>query len=90
MTSKLSKQLYAARQRLGYTLRDIERLSHRQITNAYISMVEHGIGENISPKKLRVLCKILKLDYMSMMMAAGHITKKEMHDRACQRCGYWT
>ena len=79
MPSKLSKQLRAVRLSLGYSLRDVERLSKGKISNAYVSIAEHGI-ERPKPETLRILCKVYQLDFISMMKVAGHIKPGDISD----------
>lgn len=81
MTNALGRLLRAARARKGYTLRDIERLSKKKITNAYVCQIELGGGrvELPSPGKLRLLGEILHVDYITLMRAAGYITKRDLH-----------
>jgi transcriptional regulator with XRE-family HTH domain len=78
MTTKLSKQLKTARLKLNLTLRDIEKSAGGKISNPYISQLENGNVTNPSPEILRWLSRELKLDYVKLMMTAGHITKKDL------------
>lgn len=78
MTTKLARQLRAARLRMGFTLRDVEKKSGKKITNAYLSQLEHGAHADPSPKKLRAICDVLKLSYIDIMIAAGYLNQQEL------------
>lgn len=80
MTNALGRLLRAARERKGYTLRDIERISEGEITNAYVCQIELGEGRVELPKvhKLRLLSRILDVDYVTLLIAAGYLTTKDI------------
>lgn len=78
MTTPLSRRLKQARLRLGISVREIERLSKNKISDGHASQIENGIAQNPTPQTLRILCTILELDYLTIMMAAGYITKQDL------------
>ena len=63
--------MHAARLAKGLSLSDIEKLSDNTITKTYISAIERGTRP--SCKKLRVLSKIYKLNFIELMILAGHV-----------------
>jgi transcriptional regulator with XRE-family HTH domain len=75
---KLHNKLRASRIAQGLSLRDIERMSGHQISNPHVSQLERGIETKPSPHHLRVLAKVLKLDYLELMILAGYITFRDM------------
>lgn len=75
---RLHHVLKAARYNRGLSLRDIEHISGNKISNTYISMLERGREHDPSPHKLRVLARILKLDYMDLMERATYITARDL------------
>lgn len=70
-----------ARKNSGMTLRDIERKSKGKIANSYVSQIETGFtekhGVNPTPQVLRILSGVLKIDYLELMIAAGHLTTQD-------------
>lgn len=81
MTSELGRRLRAARRRLGYTVRDIERFTKNEVTDSYYSQLENSKCLNPHPHKLRALCIALDLDYIDMMIAVSYITVRDLRDR---------
>lgn len=69
--TKLATVLRTARQEKGLSLSDIEKLSDSTIAYSYVCGIERGAIP--SPKKLRVLANILKLDFLELMILAGHV-----------------
>lgn len=78
MTNRLATLLKAARLKRGITIRAIEKESFGGITNGYVSRLENGYETQPSPPKLRVLCAFIGLDYVTALMAAGYINKKDL------------
>lgn len=78
MTHKLQRKLKAARLKLGLSIRDVERLSKNKVHNSHVTHLEKGRIEFPNPNLLRILCRILKLDYVSVLMLAGYLTKKDL------------
>jgi transcriptional regulator with XRE-family HTH domain len=74
--NKLALVLHRARQDRGLSLREVQKLSDNKITSVYVNNIEiHGMIP--SPKKLRVLATIYKLDFLELMIIAGHVTAIE-------------
>jgi transcriptional regulator with XRE-family HTH domain len=78
---KLNETLKRARAFSGLTLRDIEQLSDGEISNAFISQIENGHVQHPSPRSLRILARILKLNYLELMIYAGHLTIRDLKGR---------
>ena len=77
---KLGTRLRTARKKLGMTLRDVERLTKREITNPQISMLERGATLSPRPITLRALSRVLKIPYIELMILAGHINFKDLKE----------
>lgn len=73
--------LRAARLSAGLTLRGVEHISNGEITNPAVSQIEMGREKNPKPKTLRVLARVLKLDFVDLMILAGHLTDKDVKGR---------
>lgn len=78
---KLQSRLKAARLAHGLSMRDVAKLSDGTISNPYICQIEQGNFADISPVKLRTLSKILKLDFLELMILAGYLTVKDLKGR---------
>jgi transcriptional regulator with XRE-family HTH domain len=76
MKTNLSARIRSARLAQGLGLRDVE--AKGGISNGYLCQVEHGQVTDVHPKKLRVLAKALKLDYLELMILAGHLTIRDL------------
>lgn len=75
--TKLSKVLRDARLSKGLSLRDIEKLSDNTISNMHVFNAENR-GDIPSPKKLRILAKVLKLNFLELMILAGHVEATDL------------
>ena len=53
--SSASSMLKARRQELGFTLREVEKITGGQISNAYLSQLENG---RIKSPSLRLICAL--------------------------------
>lgn len=78
--TKLAEVLQKARLARDLSLRDIQKLSDNTITNTYVNNIEN-LGLTPSPKKLRVLATILKLDFLELMLLAGHVDKSDLNKK---------
>jgi len=72
MTTPLGDKLAAARNRRGWTLRDVE---HRTgIHNAHLSQIEKGSIERPAPNILWTLAELYEeLNYEELLRLAGHV-----------------
>jgi HTH-type transcriptional regulator, competence development regulator len=59
----------------GFTLRDVERITEGQISNAYLSQLETGGIERPSAMKLHRLASAYAVDYNVLMEKAGFIAE---------------
>ncbi len=76
--NRLSTRLRNARRQQGLTLRDVARCSNGAISNPYVCQLESGRPVEVYPHKLRVLAKVLKLDFLELMILAGHLTVQDL------------
>lgn len=68
----LGKKLKEARVAKKLSLRDVERLTQKEISNGYLSLLESDSIREPSPKMLHTLAKALELDYTELMSLAGY------------------
>lgn len=73
---KLGIVVREARQSRDLSLCEIQTLCGKEITDSYVGMIEQ-CKVVPSPKKLRVLARVLKLDFLELMVLAGHVTKND-------------
>lgn len=78
---KLHARLRAARIARQLSLRDVATLTDHQISNPYLCQLETGKNAEPSPHKLRLLAKVLRLDFLELMILAGYITVKDLKGR---------
>lgn len=72
-TDTLGDYLKAMRLGLEMTLRDVEKATDKEVSNAYLSQLENGKIENPSPHVLYTLAQIYKVSYKNLMQRAGYI-----------------
>jgi transcriptional regulator with XRE-family HTH domain len=72
-TDSLGDYLKAIRLGLKMTLRDVERATDKEVSNAYLSQLETGKIENPSPHVLYTLAQVYGVSYESLMERAGYI-----------------
>lgn len=73
----LQDALRNARIKKGLTFREIEKLSDGKITSVYCHLIEKG-GKIPAPEKLRVLSKVLRINFLDLMLKAGHVEKHDL------------
>lgn len=73
-TSLLGAHLAAVRKDRGYSLRQVEELTKKAVSNAYLSQVESGKIQQPSPNILHALSHAYKISYEQLMEMAGYIT----------------
>lgn len=78
MATKLGRELAKARDKKGWSLRDVERQTG--IHNAHLSQIEKGHIERPSMAILWRLARLYGLDYQHLMRLAGHATDKPSAD----------
>ena len=70
----LGKHLAAIRGDRGYSLRQVEELTKKLVSNAYLSQIENGYIQQPSPNILHALASVYKSSYHQLMELAGYIT----------------
>ncbi len=73
-TSLLGAHLSAVRKDRGFSLRQVEDITKKAVSNAYLSQVESGKIQQPSPNILHALAAAYKISYEQLMEMAGYIT----------------
>jgi transcriptional regulator with XRE-family HTH domain len=55
------------------SLRDVEEATRNEVSNAYLSQLEHGKIAQPSPRVLFSLARALRTDYEALMSRAGYL-----------------
>ena len=63
--------LKARREELGFSLRDVERITERRVSNPLFSQIETGKVENPSARTLSMLAAVYALDHGDLLRRAG-------------------
>jgi transcriptional regulator with XRE-family HTH domain len=79
-TSTLGQHLAAIRLDRGLSLRQVEELTHKLVSNAYLSQIENNKIQQPSPNILHALAQAYKTSYQNLMEMAGYITAKSTKD----------
>lgn len=58
-------------------LREVEKMTNNEVSNAYLSQLESGKIVNPSPHILHHLANAYKVSYESLMVAAGYLQPSE-------------
>ena len=72
-TDSLGDYLKAVRLGLKMTLRDVEKATQGDVSNAYLSQLENAKIESPSPHILYALSQAYKVSYQSLMARAGYV-----------------
>lgn len=72
-TDSLGDYLKTVRLGLKMTLRDVEKATQGDVSNAYLSQIENGKIENPSPHILHSLSQVYQVSYQSLMARAGYV-----------------
>ena len=86
--SDLGRFIRKARQDVNMTLREVEEVTLKEVSNAYLSQLESGRILKPSPHILYTLSTVLGVAYESLMERAGYIVPSavrpdtEKHGRA--------
>lgn len=72
--SALGIHLAAIRKDRGFSLRQVEDLTKKLVSNAYLSQIESGKVSQPSPNILHALANTYKTSYEQLMELAGFIT----------------
>ena len=73
-SSTLGPYLTSFRVAKGLTLRDVEDATGKEVSNAYLSQLEHGRITKPSPNILHSLATVYGVPYETLMEKAGYIT----------------
>ncbi|WP_092762180.1 helix-turn-helix domain-containing protein [Rhodoferax sp. OV413] len=84
--SALGRHLGAIRKDRGFSLRQVEELTNKVVSNAYLSQIEGGKIQQPSPNMLHSLATVYKISYEHLMELAGYISnggsREGAHGRA--------
>ncbi|MDD2542724.1 MAG: helix-turn-helix transcriptional regulator [Desulfuromonadaceae bacterium] len=69
----LGQYLSSIRRDRKMTLRQVEQITDKEVSNAYLSQIENDKIKQPSPNVLYALAEIYKIDYEKLMEMAGHI-----------------
>lgn len=72
ISTRLGEHLAAIRAARGLSLRRVEELSHKQISNPYLNQIERGKIRQPSPNILYTLADIYQASYEQLMELAGY------------------
>lgn len=92
-SDRLGDYLKSVRQAKRMTLRQVEELSEKEISNAYLSQLENNKITKPSPNILHKLSEIYGISYEDMMVRAGYVVAQkarvdgEKHGRAATFAG---
>lgn len=78
----LSSYLASLRTAKGLTLRQVEQATGNEVSNAYLSQLEHGRIVKPSPNILHSLAKVYEVAYEMLMERAGYIVAKGTRDES--------
>lgn len=65
--------LHGLRTSKGYTLRQVEELTNKEVSNAYLSQLEHGKISKPSPQILHELSIVYQIPYERLMQEVGYL-----------------
>jgi len=65
--------LHGLRTAKRYTLRQVEELTNKEVSNAYLSQLEHGKISKPSPQILHELSIVYSVPYERLMQEAGYL-----------------
>jgi transcriptional regulator with XRE-family HTH domain len=74
---ELGALLAALRKAKGLSLRQVEEVSDRAVSNAYLSQLENGKIRKPSPNVLHQLAAVYAVPYQSLMEKAGYLLSPE-------------
>lgn len=83
----LGQYLASIRKDRGFTLREVEERTNKQVSNAYLSQLENKKIEKPSPNILHALAELYGVSFERLMEMAGYVspsakrTQEERHGR---------
>lgn len=80
MDIKLGEYLASLRKKDGFTLRQVEDITEKKVSNAYLSQIESGKIAKPSPNILFALANVYKVPYDELMEMAGYISSRGAND----------
>lgn len=86
-SDSLGDYLKAVRLGLGLTLRDVEKLTENDVSNAYLSQLENRKIEKPSPHILYALSNAYRISYKSLMSRAGYVIPQDKGRGAATKHG---
>ena len=72
-TSSLGTYLTNLRRAKGFTLREVEEATNKEVSNAYLSQLEHDKISKPSPNILYSLAAVYGVAYETLMEKAGYM-----------------
>jgi len=75
----LGEFLSRVREAKGFTLRQVEEATGKDVSNAYLSQLEHGRVSKPSPNVLHSLSAVYGVSYENLMEKAGYISPSSAH-----------
>ena len=85
--SLLGTHLGAIRRDRGYSLRQVEELTKKAVSNAYLSQVESGKIHQPSPNILHALSAAYRISYEQLMEMAGYISSGKRRGSPVSKTG---
>jgi transcriptional regulator with XRE-family HTH domain len=79
-TNALGQHLASIRTARGYSLRQVEELTNKLVSNAYLSQIENNKIQKPSPNILHALARVYQTSYEQLMEFAGYIVGKQATD----------
>ena len=73
----LGGYLAAIRRDRGLSLRQVEDMTGREISNAYLSQLENDKAKQPAPSILHALSELYKVDYIGLMERAGYLNASD-------------
>lgn len=80
MKPTLGQYLASIRLDRKLSLRRVEELSNKQVSNAYLSQLETGKIQQPSPNILHTLAEIYGIEYTQLMQIAGYLPQSQNRD----------
>ena len=74
MKPMLGQYLASIRADRKMTLREVEEATNKQISNAYLSQIEHNKIRKPSPNVLHALAELYAIRFEKLMEMAGYVT----------------
>lgn len=75
--STLGRYLAAVRSDRGLSLRQVEEMTNKEVSNAYLSQLENDKVKQPSPNILHALSATYDIDYIGLMERAGYLTPQQ-------------